>query len=232
MGLKSEIKKIVTKSIRNKIPLAKIINNTANTAIIKAGRTSGLKTAEEYIEKIKDNDCLIIKSRSCTLGNVVSKNETNDLKEQHYIFDTCGNVKYKTAIGCGTVFADSLALCTADGNQIGCVKGRLLSVGAPLEFKVKKCTVEFMGERICEIKKSVFMGDIEFEASGSGVKISNNEKKKFGISYKRKSISKLYSIPMIFQENYADKYVLEIKNPENEAVGVLLAIAIDFVLQS
>ena len=228
-------------NIKNK--LAKLANtvasgnldNAVNALLNKAGQLTGMGTTEDYAKKVTTKYHLIIKSRSYSVGTLINAikdimPDTDDVYGAYRVYDPDGNLLYSSDSEDTLTMRDVLTICDAHGKKIGSVKEWIMSVGVPLlEKDVKRCTVKMGREKICDLKKYKSFGDLYFECTEGSVDISHQDGNEFQISYNGRRIAKLHTVPINLKNGYADKFVMEYDQKEDEAIAVMLAIAIDTI---
>lgn len=226
MSLKEKLIKLEGAKVVKKIVSSSGVDFAVNNVMNKIGKATGMSTTDEYVQKIESN-YLIIKSCSCSVGTITGlfinkMPDTNDLGEGYRVYDSNGNLKYKS---------DTLNMYDANNEKIGSVKERLISVGVPLlEKEVKRCIVYLGNERICELKKYKSFGVLQLEALEGSVEIKCINENNYKISYNGKVVANLHEVPLNFKDGYVDKFVMEYDNTEDEIIGVLLALAFDTLI--
>ena len=234
MSLKGKLATLAASKIASTVLNANSLDNTVNNVLTKLGKATGQQTSAEHVQQSKTH-CLIIKAKSYSLGTMAgiftdkSYDLANDLG-RYQIFDTAGNIKYKSAAENTIIDREILDLYDASEHKIGYVKEHIISVGVPLlEKEVKKCSVYLGTQKIAELKKYVSFGDLEFGTLEGSVKITHNKGKTFKIEYKNKLIATLLDVPLNFKDGYVDKFVMECDDLSMEVEAVLLATAIDLI---
>lgn len=234
MSLKGKLATLAAAKIASTILNTNSVDNTVNNVLTKLGKTTGQKTSSEHIQQSKKH-CLIIKAESCSLGTLVGlftgkSSILADCLDRYQIFDSAGNIKYKSSPANTIIDRGILDLYDAANHKIGYVREHIISVGVPLfEKEVKKCSVYLGTQKIAELKKYVSFGDLYFEALEGNVKITHNKGKSFRITYRNKLIATLLEVPLNLKDGYADKFVMEYDDPAMEVEAVLLATAIDLI---
>lgn len=234
MSLKGKLTALAGAKIAEKVIPKGSVDGVVNSVLNKLGQATGQKTAAEHIQGIKKN-FLVIKSKSYSIGTMVGlftgkTPDMNDYLGRYQIVDGNGTLKYKSNAENTITDREILDLFDANGNKIGYVKKHLISTGVPLfEKEVKKCTVFLGKEKIALLKKYVSFGNLEFEVLEGSVKITHQEGKSFKIQYKGKQVATLHDCPLNLKDGYADKFVMEYDNSEDEVIAILLATAIDLI---
>ena len=235
MGIKNKLAKLAGENILEKISSSGSIDNMINSVMDKIDKNLGIGNANDYVKNVKSKYHLIIKSRSYSVGTIAGALTgvvlTDDLLGRYQVYDGDGVLKYRSDAECNMTNRDILDIYDAEDKRIGCVKEWLVSVGIPLfEKEVKKCTVKYAGNKICDLKKYVSFDGLEFEVLDGAVKIKyDDDGKEFTLNYKGKKIAQLHTVPIRLKDGYTDKFVMEYDSLENEAIAVLIAIAIDLI---
>lgn len=234
MSIKGKLVALAGAKIAKKVIPKGSVDGAVNSMLNKLGKATGQKTAAEHIQGIKKN-YLVIKSKSYSIGTMVGFftgkiPNMNDYLGRYQIVDGNGTLKYKSNAENTITDREILDLFDASGNKVGYVKEHLISTGIPLfEKEVKKCTVFLGKEKIALLKKYVSFGDLTFDVLEGNVKITHKEGKEFKIHYKGKPVATLHDCPLNLKDGYADKFVMEYKDPADEVVAILLATAIDLI---
>lgn len=210
------------------------LDNAVNSVLNDLGKCVGQRTAAEHMKGIKNN-CLVVKSKSYSVGTVVGQivektPNLNDYSGRYQIVDSNGTLMYKSTAENTVTNREILDLFDASGKKVGYVKEHLISAGFIfLEKEVKTCTVFLGGEKIAILKKYKSFGKLKVDVLEGSVRITHEEGKNFKIYYKRKLIATLHDCPINFKDGYVDKFVMEYKYPAEEVVAILLTIAIDLI---
>lgn len=234
MGIKNKLAKLAGDNILEKISSAGSIDNMINSVMDKVDKKIGVGNANDFIKNVKSKYYLVIKSRSYSVGTVAGALTgvvlTDDLLGRYQVYDGNGVLKYRSDAECNMTNRDILDIYDSEEKRIGCVKEWLVSVGIPLfEKEVKKCTVKYAGNKICELKKYVSFDGLEIEVLDGAVKIKHDDGKEFTLYYRGKRIAQLHTVPIRLKDGYTDKFVMEYDSLEYEAIAVLIAIAIDLI---
>ncbi len=228
MSLKGKLATIAASKIASTVlNRDSLVDDKVNNVLTKLNNT-GQKTTAEQIQQSKKN-CLIIKAMSCSSVIGLFTGEPSNIADylgRYLIYDTAGNLKYKSAVENAAINLYDVSNC-----KFGSVKEHFISVGVPFfEKDVKKCSVYLGAQKIAVLKKYVSYGDLNIDTLDGSVKITYNKDKTFKINYKSKLIATLHDVSQINLKNgYVDKYVMEYADTSNEVVAVLLATAIDFI---
>jgi len=201
MSLKGKLISSIGGKVAESILSSEIINNAVNKVSEKAAEKSGYKNIPEYMKNIRSKNYLVIKTRSFSLGTGLAAtasilagkvpNISGDMIS-YKIYDSNNELKYKSDDESAYMLVDFdrelLSLYDLDNKKIGTVKEWIISVGIPLfEKDVKKCTIKYGNKKICDLKKYVSFGDLEFESLEGDVEIeTDGSDKAFTIEYNSK----------------------------------------------
>lgn len=243
MSLKDKLVALSVAKVTNKIKTNGIVDGAVNSVFNKIGKAVGQKTTAEHLKNTKTN-YLIIKTYSFSLvtmaSAIINKGkilEGGDSYETTYqITDASDKLRYKSDAKFTITDRDIFDLYDANDCIIGCVKKHLFPIGIPLlEKEVKKCSVYLGKEKISELKKykslvDLISDDINFDDIYEGnVTINCKEGNSIKIYYKERLIVTLHEVPLNLKDGYADKFVMEYDNIEDEVIGLLLSIAVDLI---
>lgn len=193
-----------------------------NSILKMEGKLLGQKTAEEYISSLKEKHYLLVKSKC--IPQTIIPNVFDLYADKNYyslIYNEEGECVFR-------VHASSYIMSLFDRNlnEVGSIEEHLLSLGVPfLEKNVKKYTVRFKGEELCQITACISMGLRDISCSGS-VSI-DKDKNHFLIRYKRKKLAQAYIVPYRIQKGHTDRFVIGYDDPEHAALATLLCHAYD-----
>ena len=199
------------------------------------------KTADKVIQKAKTDNVLIVKMQSYSVGTMaktllgVSGGATAvGNKSQYQITTKDGTEEFVSDMET-TLLTDRDILTVYDTRngktKIGTVKQWLISGGIPLfEKEAKTCTVTFGNEKLCDLKKCISFGDLQIEAFEGRIEIKIKSNGNYSIYHKGKKIAELHELPMKLKDGFVDRYVLEYKEEKDKQVAVMMAIALDTVL--
>lgn len=198
------------------------------------------KTAEKVIQKTKTDNVLIVRMRSYSVGTMAATllgtavgATAGGGKGQYQIVTKDGKEMFASDMET-TFFTDRDILTVYDTSngkrKIGSVKQWLISGGVPLlEREAKTCTVTLEKDKLCDLKKCVSFGDLQFETLEGRAEVKIKSEDNYSIYYKRKKIAELHELPMKLKDGFADRYVLEYKEAKDIQVAVMMAIALDTV---
>lgn len=198
------------------------------------------KTAEKVIQKTKTDNVLIVRMRSYSVGTMAATllgaavgATAGGGKGQYQIVTKDGKEIFASDMETA-FFTDRDILTVYDTSngkrKIGSVKQWLISGGIPLlEREAKTCTVTLEKDKLCDLKKSVSFGDLQFETFEGSAEVKIKSEDNYSIYYKRKKIAELHELPMKLKDGFVDRYVLEYKEAKDIQVAVMMAIALDTV---
>ena len=245
MGLKRNLEHKLQQAVVDKVT-EKVMPGGAegaiNSVVTKLGKLTGQKTAQEYVKKAEKH-ILIVKEKSISLKTItntfkrIAKGRLPDIDEdlgQYLVVDTSGGLKYRTDAEDDILDRTITNVYDSEGNRIGYIQEHLNTMGIPLlEKDVKRCSVFLNSGKICTIKKSESFGSTDIEVTDGDFRIWKNSLCT-NIEIKSRDskaiIGELESVPFTLKNGYADKFVLEYKDPEKEVIAVLLAIAVDSII--
>lgn len=198
------------------------------------------KTADKIIQKTKTENVLIVKMQSYSVGTMAKtllgvSSATPVGCNNQYQITTKGGTEVFVSDMETTLLTDRDILTVYDTSngkrKIGTVKQWLISGGIPLfEKEAKTCTVTLEDEKLCDLKKCVSFGDLQIEAFEGRIEIKIKSNDNYSIYHKGKKIAELHELPMKLKDGFVDRYVLEYKEEKDKQVAVMMAIALDTVL--
>lgn len=194
------------------------------------------KTADQFIQKAKMENVLIIKMRSYSVGTMAAAllgATSGGGKGQYQIVTTAGKEVFVSDMET-TLLMDRDIVSVYDmigkKRKIGSIKQWVISGGVPLlEKEAKTCTVTLEKDKLCDLKKCVSFGDLQFETLEGRAEVKIKSEDNYFIYYKGKKIAELHELPMKLKDGFVDRYVLEYKEAKDQQVAVMMAIAIDVV---
>jgi len=198
------------------------------------------KTADKVIQKNKTDNVLIVRMRSYSVGTMVTTllgaavgATAGGGKGQYQIVTKDGKEMFASDMET-TFFTDRDILTVYDTSngkrKIGSVKQWLISGSFPLlEREAKTCTVTLEKDKLCDLKKCVSFGDLQFETLEGSVEVKIKSEDNYSIYYKRKKIAELHELPVKLKDGFVDRYMLEYKETKDIQVAVMMAIALDTV---
>lgn len=198
------------------------------------------KTADKVMQKTKTDNVLIVRMRSYSVGTMAATllgaavgATAGGGKGQYQIITKDGEEMFVSDMET-TFFTDRDILTVYDTSngkrKIGSVKQWLISGGVPLlEREAKTCTVTLEKDKLCDLKKCVSFGDLQFETLEGSAEVKIKSEDNYSIYYKRKKIAELHELPMKLKDGFVDRYVLEYKEAKDIQVAVMMAIALDTV---
>ena len=244
MSLKSKLEHKLQRAVVDKVT-EKVMPGGAegavNTVVTKLGKLTGQSTAPEYIKKAEKH-ILVVKARSYSLKTMtntfkrLAKGKLPNLVDdqgRYMVVDPSGVLKYRSDAEDDILDRTITNLYDSTGAKIGHVQEHMNTMGVPLlEKNVKRCSVFLGREKICTIKKYEAFGVTEIEVTDGSFDVWANDlcthiELKNNIT--KSMIGELKTVPFTLKDGYADKFVLEYDNPEDEVVAVLLAIAVDVI---
>ena len=198
------------------------------------------KTADKVIQKTKTDNVLIVRMRSFSVGTMAATilgatvgSTTDGGKGQYQIVTKDGKEVFASDMETTLLTGRDILTVydTSDSKRkIGSIKQWLISGGIPLyEKEAKTCTVTLGKDKLCDLKKCVSFGDLQFETLEGGTEVKIKSVDNYSIYYKRKKIAELHKLPMKFKDGFVDRYVLEYKEAKDIQVAVMMAIALDVV---
>ena len=237
MSIKGRLAAFAVGKAVKKIVSSGTIESTANTLIKKVEKYGCIKSAEEYIKKVNSRNYLIIKSRSATIGTIIGFFTGNDPKnknmpDSYRAYDKNGQLLYysdttENYVG-GLIPQDITNIYDSGSKKIGEIKEHLLNLGVPvLEKEVNKCSVKLYGEKICILKKYEIFGEREYETIEGNIKITYTKERGFITMFDNRTLSQIHTLPITLKDDYANKFIVEYDDINDEKLAVLLAIAID-----
>ncbi len=244
VGLISKLEHKLQRAVTDKVT-EKIITNGAegavNSAVKMLGKVTGQKTAPEYIKKA-EKQILVVKSKSYSLKTLthtfkrLAKGKLPNFganQSRYLVVDRTGELKYRSDDTGDALDRTITNVYDSAGARIGYVQEHLNTMGIPMfEKNVKRCSVVLHGEKICTIKKYESFGLTEMDVTDGNINIKANDlctHIELRNRNTRFPIGELKTVPFILKDGYVDKFVLEYNDPENEAIVVLLAIAVDSI---
>ena len=195
--------------------------------------------SDSIIQASTAENILIIKTQSYSIGTMakvtLGNYSTVDLNNKcQYKITTKDGTEAFVSNTEETLFTTRDILTIYDTRtgkrKIGTIKQWLVSGGVPLfEKDAKTCTVTLQNEKLCDLKKCVFFGDLQIETSASFLKVRIESDNEYSIHYKGQKIAKLHEIPAKLKDGFVDRYVLEYNDKKHTHIVVMLAIALDIV---
>lgn len=226
MNWQDKLKKLVNENVGSEIFATK---QTQQPCVTK-NSTNASKTTEPKKKQ------LIVSYKFLGLGDLkglFSGKDPDDFSELYRIKDGEGIVRYKSEDVDHITSRDIIKVFDASKHKIGYVKEHLIPIGMPFfEKDVKKCSVYYKDEKIATLKKSICLGELEFEALEGPVDIKNLSSKRFSIYYKGQKIATQNYFPLSFKKGCIDKYVVEFNKEvpnEIEDIALLVSLAIDII---
>jgi uncharacterized protein (UPF0254 family) len=188
------------------------------------------------MQKTKTDNVVIVRMRSYSVGTMAATllgAAVGGGKGQYQIVTKDGTEVFSSDMET-TLLTDREMLTVYDTSngkrKIGCVKQWLISGGIPLfEKEAKTCTVILEKDKLCDLKKCVSFGDLQFETLEGSAEVKIKSENNYSIYYKRKKIAELHELPVKLKDGFVDKYVLEYKEAKYIQVAVMMAIAVDTV---
>lgn len=214
---------------------------TLKESVAAVKKEAGLdKTADKVIQKTQTDNVLIIRMRSYSVGTMAATllgatagATVGGGKGQYQIVTKDGKEVFASDVET-TLLTDRDILTVYDTSdskrKIGSVKQWLISGGIPLfEKEAKTCTVTLEKDKLCDLKKCVSFGDLQFETLEGSAEVKIKSEDNYSIYYKRKKIAELHELPMKLKDGFVDRYVLEYNEAKDIQVAVMMAIALDVV---
>ena len=207
-------------------------------AIGEIKKEAGLdKNVDKTIQNAKTENVLIVRTRSYSVGTMAVtllggvSATTSDYQWQYQVVTKEGTEVFTAKMETALV-TDRDILTVYDmrngGKKIGTVKQWLISVGIPLfEKETKKCTVTLEKEKVCDLKRCISFGDLEFETLDGDAEIKIKSNGNYFISYKGRKIADLQELPLKLKDGFVDSYVLEYKEEKDKQLAVVMAIALN-----
>ena len=241
MNIKGKIfgaaKDLITKKINEEGFLDNTINSTLEKlAELDSAKEKGIKMAKEYKKK-EGKYYLYFKAPSYSMKDVMKMIQKEEIKEKNYkykyeIYDESGNIKYYATLDfTGVMDRTVYTLYNSEREEVGNVKKHLVSSGVPLLEKDRKsCSVISNKELICKIQKSKTFNELDFQAYEGEIKmIYEDKEKKFKIEKKKEIIAEITQVFQKLGNELEDKYIIEYENEQDEALVVLISMAIDVI---
>ena len=207
-------------------------------SVVAVKKEAGLdKTSDQFIQKSKMKNVLIIKMRSYYVGTMAAAllgATSGGGKGQYQIVTKEGEEVYVSDMET-TLLTERDILSVYDMSdkkrKIGSIKQWVISGGVPLlEKEAKTCTVTLEKDKLCDLKKCVSFGDLQFETLEGRADVKIKSEGNYSIYCKGKKIAELHELPMKLKDGFVDRYVLEYKEVKDQQVAVMMALAIDVVM--
>lgn len=232
MLLKKQKKKIAKAKETIKKEISEIKNEAKSVK-----KDVGLdQTTDQFVQKAKMENVLIVRTRSYSAGTMAATllgATAGSDKGQYRIVTKDGKEVFVSDMET-TLLTDRDILSvydTSNGKQkIGNIKQWVISGGIPLfEKEAKTCTVTLEKEKLCDLKRCISFGELQFETFEGRAEIRVKSEDNYSVYYKRKKIAELHALPMKLKDGFVDRYVLEYKEKKDLQVAVMMAIAVDVV---
>lgn len=192
---------------------------------------------DEYMQKTKTENVLIVRVRSYSLGTIASVLLNKDIEK---IADNDGYYQVVSKDGeelfvsdlKSTFWADRDILTVYDMNngkrKVGTVKQWLVSGRIPLlEKEAKTCTVMLEKTKLCDLKRYISFGELQFDAYDGDAAIRVKAEDHYVIKYRGKEIAQVYELPTKMKDGFSDRYVIEYKDKKDRELVAMMAIALD-----
>ena len=189
-----------------------------------------------------NKNCFIMESDTFILRELKEYKGTDNFDDdylgQYKFFDTDGELQY-LAIEKRTRCSQShigrelekTLLLDLKGEILGYAKEHRISLTLPvIESESKTCSVYLGDDKLCEIRQSRSVGKEHFSISGNNYTLQHTKNKEFVVKKGNKTIVKLTFFRTTFKDLLTPRsIVIEFANEKDEAIAMLLAMAIDFV---
>lgn len=192
---------------------------------------------DEYIHKAKTENVLIVRVRSYSLGTIASVLLNKDIEKiddddgYYQVVSKDGEELFMSDLK-STFLTDRDILTVYDMSEgkrkIGTVKQWLVSGRIPLlEKEAKTCTVMLEKNKLCDLKRYISFGELQFDTYDGDAWIRVKAEDHYAIKYKGREIAQLHELSTKMKDGFSDRYVIEYKDKKDQKIVAMMAIALD-----